>query len=210
MISLVAGSVEQYLNALLEESTAARERLAALAGASLAVHLTVPGIELVVRAEEQALRVSPESARDTDAVISGTPLALFALWRTGRVSDFGANGVTLSGDAQTLERFVGLLRLLLPDGEEVLARVTGDLSAHELARVGQATRAWVARAADALLLDAAEYLQEESRDLPARAEAEDFFRDVERLRDDVARAIARMDRIATAARRSQAASEAGS
>jgi ubiquinone biosynthesis protein UbiJ len=196
MISLVASSVEQYLNALLDESTAARERLAGLAGASLGVHVTVPDIELVVRAGPQGLRVSPDSAQAADAVLSGTPLSLLALWRSGRASDFEASGATLAGDAQVLEGFVELFKFLLPDGEDVLARVTGDVIAHALGRAGRATQEWTARATDALLLNTAEYLQEESRDLPARAEADDFFRDVERLRDDVARAGARIDRLA--------------
>jgi ubiquinone biosynthesis protein UbiJ len=44
-------------------------------------------------------------------------------------------------------------------------------------------------------MNAAEYLQEESRAVPAALEAEAFYSDVERLRDDVERAEARLVRL---------------
>ncbi|NIW23576.1 MAG: hypothetical protein GWN29_02945 [Gammaproteobacteria bacterium] len=88
-----------------------------------------------------------------------------------------------------------MLELARPDLEEELARLTGDVIAHEVARVARSGRAWTDRALDALTLNTAEYLQEESRDLPARHEAEGFFRDVERIRDDVERALERARRL---------------
>ena len=88
-----------------------------------------------------------------------------------------------------------VLELARPDLEEELARLTGDVIAHETVRVARSGRAWAHRALDALTLNTAEYLQEESRDLPARHEAEGFFRDVEQIRDDVERAVARAQRL---------------
>ena len=47
----------------------------------------------------------------------------------------------------------------------------------------------------ALRMNTAEFLQEESRVLPAPLEAQAFYSDVERLRDDVERAAARLARL---------------
>jgi ubiquinone biosynthesis protein UbiJ len=55
--------------------------------------------------------------------------------------------------------------------------------------------AWLRRAGDALRMNTAEYLQEESRAMPAPLEASAFYSDVERLRDDVERAAARLARL---------------
>jgi ubiquinone biosynthesis protein UbiJ len=54
---------------------------------------------------------------------------------------------------------------------------------------------WLVRAGDALRMNTAEYLQEESRAMPAPLEAHAFYDDVERLRDDVERAAARLARL---------------
>jgi ubiquinone biosynthesis protein UbiJ len=196
MIALVLGSVERYLNALLEESTAARERLETLAGSSLGLRLVGPGLEILIRAGEHRLHVERGMADSADAVLCGTPLALLQRWGSGDASGFDAGGVRFTGDAQTLEDFVRLLNLLAPEFEDELARVTGDVAAHEVVRLGLSAQAWAARAMDALLLNTGEFLQEESRDLPARHEADSFYSDVERLRDDVARLLARAEGLA--------------
>ena len=51
------------------------------------------------------------------------------------------------------------------------------------------------RATDSLVTSAAEYLQEEGRDVPVRLEVEEFLREVDRLRDDVERLEARIARL---------------
>ena len=48
-------------------------------------------------------------------------------------------------------------------------------------------------------LNTTEYLQEESRQLPARVEVEGFFAEIERLRDDAERVAVRIDRHIAAA-----------
>lgn len=201
MIALVLGSVERYLNALLEESTAARECLEVLAGSSLGLCLIGPGFEILVRADERCLHVERGTAGSANAVLYGTPLALLQRWANGGASGFEASGVRFTGDAQTLEDFARLFHLLAPDLEEELARLTGDVTAHEVVRLAGSMQTWTARAVDALLLNTGEFLQEESRDLPARAEVDSFCRDVEQLRDDVARLLARAENLSHRAAR---------
>jgi ubiquinone biosynthesis protein UbiJ len=87
------------------------------------------------------------------------------------------------------------LKLARPDLEEHAARWLGDVPAHALGEAARAAGAWLGRAARALRADTAEFLQEESRALPAPLEAQAFYADVERLRDDVERAAARLSRL---------------
>lgn len=185
------GAIERLLNALLEESTAARELLATMHGKSLGLSLVGPEIELVVRAHEQALGLEAGAAGEATAVLRGTPLAMLALLFARRGSQLERSGVSFSGDAETLEAFAQLIELIRPDLEDELARLTGDVIAHETFRVARSASAWARRALDALAMNTAEYLQEESRDLPSRHEAEGFFRDVEQVRDRLERALAR-------------------
>jgi ubiquinone biosynthesis protein UbiJ len=85
-----------------------------------------------------------------------------------------------------------MLKLARPDLEEEVAKWVGDVPAHALGEVVRGFGAWLARAGGALRMNTAEYLQEESRALPAPLEAQGFYSDVERLRDDVERLAARL------------------
>jgi ubiquinone biosynthesis protein UbiJ len=128
-------------------------------------------------------------------VLSGTPLALLGLMRAGTAARVEGSGATFTGDARTLESFARLFELARPDLEDELSRITGDAIAHETGRLAAALRSWAVRAGDALAMNTAEYLQEEARELPGRHEAEGFFRDIEQLRDDAARALLRAERL---------------
>jgi len=201
MIDLALASTERLLNALLEESTSARERAAALDGKGLGLHLTGPEIEIVLRAESGRLHLERAAAESADASLRGTPIGMLEAWRRGKEGILAARAVRFAGDAQVLEQFVELLDLARPDLEDQVSRVTGDVVAHETFRAAHALHAWASRALGALGMNTAEYLQEESRDLPARHEAEAFYADVETLRDDADRAIARAERLLVARRR---------
>jgi len=197
-MSLIASSVgatERFLNALLEESTSARELLGTMQEKSLGLRIVGPDIELVLSVRGQTVRLAPGELDGATAVLCGTLLALLTLLRQGRGARLDGSGVSFAGDAETLEEFARLLELARPDLEEELARLTGDVIAHETARVARSGRAWFRHALDALTLNTAEYLQEESRDLPSRNEAEGFFTDVEQVRDRVERALARAQRL---------------
>ena len=62
---------------------------------------------------------------------------------------------------------------------------------------------------DSLATSAAEYLQEEGRDVPVRLEVEEFLQDVDRLRDDVERLEARIVRMEKAHQATGARLEVG-
>jgi ubiquinone biosynthesis protein UbiJ len=195
VIASSIGATERFLNALLEESTSARELLDTMQDKSLGLRIVGPDTELVVSVHGQSLRVARGPAHEATAVLCATPLSLVELLRQGRDARLEESGASFSGDAETLEDFVRVLELARPDLEEEISRLTGDIIAHETVRVARSGRAWARRALDALTLNTAEYLQEESRDLPSRPEAESFFRGVEKIRDDVERALARAQRV---------------
>jgi len=188
------GSAERLINALVEESTTARERLARLDGQSLGIRLTGLEFEFVINAHANGLRIEPVPAATAMAVLSGTPLALLALMRDPSKRELQGSGMSFDGDAHVLEAFARFFEVARPDLEEELSRLTGDVVAHETFRLAGRASSWANRALEAVLFNTAEYLQEETRDLPARPEAEAFFMDVERLRDDVARICERAER----------------
>jgi ubiquinone biosynthesis protein UbiJ len=99
--------------------------------------------------------------------------------------------VTIRGDAETAQKFRELAMLLRPDVEEELSRLIGDTPAHQALRLVRAVTGFGRRAASTGVRNMAEYLAHERRDLVSKPEAEDFYRSVERLREDLDRLEAR-------------------
>ena len=186
--------IESELNRCIGESTAARELLARLAGTSFAVHVEGLGITAVLRSDGERLSVGSDAEAPT-AVLRAAPFDLLRLVNADGVSGVKRTRAELSGDLEVAERYARLLKLARPDLEEEVAKWLGDLPAHALGEAARGARAWLARAGAALRMNAAEYLQEESRAVPAPLEAQAFYGDVERLRDDVERAAARLARL---------------
>ena len=185
--------IEAELNRCVGESTAARELLARLEGTSFAVHVEGLGLTRVLHADGERLRLDSDATAAT-ATLRATPLDLLRLLRADGVS-VKRTRAALSGDLEVADRYARMLKLARPDLEDEVAKWLGDVPAHALGEVARGVGAWLTRAGAALRMNTAEYLQEESRALPAPLEAQAFYSDVERLRDDVERLAARLARV---------------
>lgn len=108
--------IEGELNRLIGESTAARERLARLAGTSFAVHVEGLGVTAVLHADGDRLRVDADATAAT-ATLRATPFDLLKLARAEGVSAVKRTEASLTGDLQVAERYAELLRLARPDLE---------------------------------------------------------------------------------------------
>jgi ubiquinone biosynthesis accessory factor UbiJ len=187
--------VERELNRLVGESTAAAVLLERLHGTSFAVDVEGLGVTAVLHADGARLRIDSDAANAT-VKLRATPFDLARLMSAEGVAGVKRTRAHLEGDLQVAERYSELLRLARPDLEDEAARWLGSVPAHALGEAARGVGAWLARAAGALRRNTAEFLQEESRTVPAPLEAQAFYSDVERLRDDVERAAARLARLA--------------
>jgi ubiquinone biosynthesis protein UbiJ len=132
------------------------------------------------------------SHAEADATLSGNPLSLARLAGGDPEAVIRAGHVRISGDADIASDFRALLNIVRPEWEEELSRVTGDVVAHEVGKAARGLAGWAARARRSLGRSFAEYLTEESRDLVAAAEIEEFNRDVDALAVAVDRCEARI------------------
>ena len=136
--------------------------------------------------------IRPAGDERADAVIEGTPLSFLRLATDDAARSIRAGGMDVRGDAEVAEGFRRLLEAARPDFEEEVSRFTGDAAAHYLAGFARDAAAFGRRAGDTLARNTAEYLTEESRDLPVRVEVEEFLEDVDRLREAVDRLESRV------------------
>jgi ubiquinone biosynthesis protein UbiJ len=191
----VAALIERALNREIRASTAAMDVLAELDGRSFAIEVLGMNLRCALRADGETLRVETGPAAAPSATLRATPFDLLRLARGSDLSSLKGTSAEITGSPEVAERFAALLKHARPDLEEHLSQWIGDAPAHALSRVTRDAAGWLRRAADALRMNAAEYLQEESRALPAALEAQAFYAEVEKLRDDVERAAARLARL---------------
>lgn len=194
---LALAGLEEALNRYVALDPEARQRLAPLHGRVIALHLR--GLELtlyLVPDHGGRLQVLGRIAGAPDCTLSGSPIDLL---RSGDTADGArqlfAGHVSLGGDTDLAQRFGNILATLDVDWEEQLARLTGDLVAHQAGRAARRSAAYLDRGLATARDNLGEYLTEELRVLPARAEVEAFHAGVATLRDDLERLQARVARL---------------
>jgi ubiquinone biosynthesis protein UbiJ len=191
---MLTQSIENLLNRNLPRSPRARELATALVGKRVRVEARGLGWVIIAESLNTSIRLTRESAdgQPPDADISGSLLNLAALAGAHPEEVIQRGDVTIRGDAEVAQKFRELAMLLKPDVEEELSRLIGDSPAHQALRLVRLATGFGRRAAQTGVRNVAEYLAHERGDLVPRAEAEDFYRGVERLREDLDRVEARV------------------
>jgi ubiquinone biosynthesis protein UbiJ len=185
-------AIENLLNRNLPRSPRAGELAAALQGRTVRIESRGLGWILVAESLGTSLRLTKnDSERAVDAEISGSLMNLAALAGSHPEEVIRRGDVTIRGDAEIAQKFRELAMLLKPDVEEELSKLIGDTPAHQALRFVRSMTSAGRRVAKTGVRNVAEYLAHERRDLVPRAEAEDFYRGVERLREDLDRLDAR-------------------
>jgi ubiquinone biosynthesis protein UbiJ len=192
---MLTQAIENLLNRNLPRSPRAGQLCAALAGKRVRIEARALGWVLIAESLNSSIRLTKDDAGGPppDAEISGSLLNLAALAGSHPEEVIQRGDVTIRGDAEIAQKFRELAMLLRPDVEEELSRLIGDTPAHQALRLVRMATGFGRRAAQTGVRNVAEYLAHETGDLVPRAEAEDFYRGVERLRED-------LDRLETRAR----------
>jgi ubiquinone biosynthesis protein UbiJ len=194
---MLLGVIEILLNRSIADSSLAAGAAERVSGKSMAVQVDGLGVRALLRVTDRRVALSLDPDAQADAVLKGRPLELMRLLgpgpdSLGRLRDAD---VDLSGDMRVAEGFSALLQAAAPDLEEALSGWVGDIPAHALGRRFRSLAKWSARAVQALEADTAEFLHEETAALPRPEQVRAFCGEVDRLRDDVERAAARLERL---------------
>jgi ubiquinone biosynthesis accessory factor UbiJ len=192
---MLTQAIENLLNRGLPDSPRARELTAQLAGRRLAIDIR--GIaRVLVESKGDSLSLTHErggAAEPADAEVHGGPIALMALGGAQDVQAAIRRGeISIEGDTDLAERYRELALLLRPDIEEEMSRLIGDAPAHRLGQLAKMALDWGRRVADTGVRNTAEYLAHERGDLVPRAEADQFLRGVDTLREALDRLEARV------------------
>lgn len=195
----VNAALERVLNAYLEQDAEAAAALQRIEGRCVAVSLEGLELEFLLTPEGHHLRVSGVGEETPAAVIRATPLALLRVALAEQPATALARaGVRIDGDVEAGERLWQVLRAVEFDWEELMSRYIGDPLAHALGANARAFGERLRRNLAHTVDDVGEYVTEEARLSPPRAELEGFLDTVDRLREDLDRLEARLARLEAA------------
>jgi len=194
--TIITAAIEAAVNQVLALDPDAVARLREINGKVIAIELQGLDVTLYLIPSDAGLSVFGHFEGEPDATLRGSPVGMLRMGLAENASDsFFAGEVEIRGDVELGGRFREILDGLDIDWEEHLSHFTGDVVAHGVGSFVRDAFDWGRKTLDTLGRDGAEYLQEESRDLPNRFEMEEFLTAVDTLRTDVDRLAARVERL---------------
>jgi len=193
---ILTAALERSVNHLIAMDPDAYLFLEPLAGKTIAINLPPLGLELYCCPTLHGVQFIEHLQGEPDTRLTGSPIALALIGMSNSPQGaLFAGEVTIEGDVHVARRFQDLFEKLDIDWEEQLSRYTGDVIAHRVGTLIRASRDWCEESLETLKLNTAEYLQEETRELPTEVEADIFFDRVDALRSDCDRLQARVERL---------------
>lgn len=197
MFSQIAtAAIETAINQYLKLDSEAFARLAEFQGKVIAIELKGLGLGFYLLPDQEGIQVMQSFDGEVDATIVGTPFALLRMKLDERGRDTLFQGdVEIKGDLRTGQAFNRLLESIDINWEEHLSHVVGDVVAHGIGGKLRDLLNWGKESGQRLRDDVADYLHEESRDLPVRDEVDGFMQQVDEIRSDVERLEMRVLRL---------------
>lgn len=190
-------TVETLINRILALDPEGAAALARVQGRVLRVDLMGLNLHLYVVPEGSGLRLFGDYAAEPECVVRATPAALLSMaLAEHREDEVFSGAVKIDGDNGLAQTIGEVFKGLDIDWEEQLAAIVGDRIAHQIGNQARAGSRWAERSGQTLRTDLREYMVEEGRFVASEMELQGFLDGVDRLRDDVERLEARIERVA--------------
>jgi ubiquinone biosynthesis protein UbiJ len=191
---LAGRALEAALNHTLSLDPDTRQKLAALQGRSIQLHLRGPELALTVTVEDGRLKVGPP--QDASQLrVAASPGSLLAMALRRGDEGVAPGKVEIAGDADLARRLEKLASTFQPDFEEAFARSFGDVLGVPLAQAIARALRHARESAAHFSEDGADWLRDEARLTPAMGEVDDFLDGVDALRERTERLEARLARL---------------
>jgi ubiquinone biosynthesis accessory factor UbiJ len=201
--SMVISALEQGFARLLALDPAMVSRLAELQSRS--VHLTLAGLNMRLQARVHDSKIRLNFADDNEVADLSVRTELGNLVQLGvaRISgakpSIGIGKIHISGDAELARQLQEMTAQFDPDWDAPFSSLFGDVLGFQLARGAKQVAQFARRGLSGFAQSASEYVREESKDVVPRAELEQFYDEVDALRDRVARAERSLQKMGVAA-----------
>lgn len=193
---LLVSTLETLLNQYLSLDKEVYLLLAPIAKKVIAIRVLPFAQTFYVCPTKNNIQLLEHYTAKVDATISGTlpALGLMGLNVTPIRTIFNRE-VSIEGDTQTAHQLQQLFAKLDIDIEEHMAYFAGDIVAHKINNLLKTSLHWTQDSITTLKTNSKEFLQEEARDLPATAEADIFYQQIDAVRADFDRLLARIEQL---------------
>ncbi|HEU4669784.1 MAG TPA: SCP2 sterol-binding domain-containing protein [Dyella sp.] len=191
---LAGRALETALNHTLSLDPDTQQKLAALDGRSVQLHLRGPELALAVTVEQGRLRVGPP-ADDSQLRVAATPGSLLGMLLRRSEEGVAPGKVEIAGDADLARRLEKLAASFAPDFEEAFARSFGDVLGVPIARAVRQGLAHAKETAGHLAEDSADWARDEARLVMGPGEVDAFLDGVDSLRERTERLESRLARL---------------
>jgi ubiquinone biosynthesis protein UbiJ len=176
------------LNHVLKSASWARARLQPFAGKIARLEIVPFRITLAILESGEVANATADAVPDaTFTLTPGVALRMLAAdpdaWQK----------VIVAGDTALAREILYIAQNLRWDVEEDLSRVVGDVAAHRMVKTAVELRRWQRDSAEGLARAAAAYWTEERPLVAGKQDVARFIREVDSLRDDVARLEKRIE-----------------
>lgn len=193
MLSTAAlAAAEQLINKALAYDPGSKIALAKLEPHVLAVALSAPELTIYVAPSEEGVRLMGHWEGDITTQVQGSLPALMMLARSERIN-LKDSGVQIAGNTGFLAELQKIMKNLDIDWEEMLSQLFGDLLGHQAAQLLRGQMNWARGRGANLQRLVGEFLTEELRASPGKAEQAFFSGEVDQLAMDLDRVQARLD-----------------
>ena len=196
LLPLAGRALQEALNRVLALDPAARDAVLALTGQSVELHLEAPPLAMRIAVTEDGVQVGPAQVdSEADLSLRTSAGALLDRLLPSATPARGSGRLRISGDAELAQRLQKIVARFDPDFDAAFAGVFGEIVGPQISRaLRQALGSGRAHARH-LAEDAVDYLVEERREVVSGAEQQQFFDEVDALRDATDRLEARLRRL---------------
>src|SRR5690554_2477045 len=135
------GAAEAAINQALAYDPASRQRLQALAGQTLALHVSAPSVSAYLHLTEQGPTLLQHYEGEVTTSLTGSVSDLLQLMLNPPKNLYGS-GVTVAGSTALLAELQAILNHLDIDWEDALSEHIGIVPAHSLAQALNSASHW--------------------------------------------------------------------
>lgn len=159
--------------------------------------ITPLNVHFFIQFKQLEMRLLSSYSEKPDTIIHSSPLGLIRLsfLPTSKARSLFNDKIRLSGDVELGQQVKQLFDELDIDWEGHLALFTGDVVAYQLGKIVKKGISLKNNLSNGFKNNLVDYIQTESRLLPAKEEVLDFFNDLDELQLDVERFEARLNKM---------------
>ncbi len=194
---LLIAVLETGLNRYLALDSNKEDLLIPLKGKIIALTIQPFNETLYLCPTGDTIQIIDQTVTPPDTTISGSVWALGLMGISAKPMRSVFSGeIKIEGDIQTGKLFQELFKKLDIDLEGLLAQYTGEGIASRISQFFRTGQEWGKETVETFKLNTAEFLQEETRELPAKPEIDIFYQEVDELRMACDRLDSRINRLA--------------